>query len=186
MLVYPNYLTFARCFLQFSGSKHHYYSIFFACRPGPFRRRSLKRSFAIGRGIDESVGLSSRLLMCSRKTSRRTINQFGLRNSLALTLKYCRLAEAQGTLDFRYAGTAQIDDRETLVFERRLPYTNENGLWPDRLLVVHIDKQLRLPTLCQAYADDAKQVLLGSYKTSDIQLNVNLPDEIFTKKGIGL
>jgi len=122
----------------------------------------------------------------ARKSSRRTIDQFGFRNSLALTLKYCKLAQEQNILDFAFKGRSEVDGRETLVFERHLPYTDEDCKWPDRVLVVHIDKELLLPTLCVAYADDAKEKLLGEYKMTDIKLNPNLPDSAFTKKGMGL
>ncbi len=122
----------------------------------------------------------------ARKSSRRTIDQFGLRNSLALTLKYCKLASQQNILDFRYTGTGEVDGRSTLVFERHLPYTGEDSAWPDRALVVHMDKELLLPVLCTAYADDAKTKLLGEYKIGDIKLNQNLPDSTFSKEGMGL
>jgi len=122
----------------------------------------------------------------AKKSSRRTIDQFGFRNSLALTLKYCKLAEQKNILDFNYIGTENLAGRETLVFERHLPYTGENSEWPDRVLVVHIDKELLLPTLCVAYSDDAKQQLLGEYKMSDVKLNPSLPESAFTKKGMGL
>jgi len=122
----------------------------------------------------------------AKKSSRRTIDQFGFRNSLALTLKYCKLAQEQNILDFAFLGAGQVGGRETLVFERRLPYTGEDCVWPDRVLVVHIDKELLLPTLCVAYADDGKETLLGEYKMTDIKLNPNLPDSTFTKKGMGL
>lgn len=120
------------------------------------------------------------------KSSRRTIDQFGLRNSLMLTLKYCKLAKEKGVLDLKYVGNGKVNERETLVFERRLPYESENGQWPDRVLVVHLDKDLMFPTLCQAYADDAKKKLLGKYMMTDIKINVNLADSVFTKQGMGL
>jgi hypothetical protein len=122
----------------------------------------------------------------AHKSSRRTIDQFGLRNSLLLTLKYCKIAEKHNILDFKYTGKGKVKGRETLMFERRLPYTGEESKWPDRVLVVNIDKQLLLPTLCTAYADDHKKVLLGKYMISDIKLNVNLADSVFTKQGMGL
>ncbi len=122
----------------------------------------------------------------AKKTSRRTLGDFGLRNSLLLTLKYCKLAAEQGILDFRYVGNGEVDHRETLVFERRLPFTGDQTVWPDGLLVVHVDKELQLPTLCQAYTDDGKKQLLGSYMNTDIRLNANLPDKVFTKKGLGI
>jgi hypothetical protein len=121
----------------------------------------------------------------AKKSSRRTIDQFGLRNSLALVLKYCRMAQQQNMLKFEHVGAGQVNGRETLVFERRLPYTTEDGIWPDRVLVVHIDKELLLPTLCVAYADEKKQELLGKYMMTDVKLNPSLPDSVFTKTGMG-
>jgi len=122
----------------------------------------------------------------AQKASRRTIDQFGLRNSLRLTLKYCQLAKEKNILDFKYIGNSKIDGHETMVFERHLPYTGEGTVWPDRVLVIHIDKELLLPRLCTAYADDEKKVLLGKYKMSDIKLNIGLPESVFTKAGMGL
>jgi hypothetical protein len=121
------------------------------------------------------------------KSSRRTIDQFGLRNSLVLAVKYCRLAEEQKVpARLVYTGNGEVNGRETLVFERQLPYTGEDGPWPDRILLLHLDKELLLPTLCLCYADDAKSELLGKYMMTDIELNPSLPDSVFTKKGMGL
>ncbi|MBI4581460.1 MAG: DUF1571 domain-containing protein, partial [Planctomycetes bacterium] len=122
----------------------------------------------------------------ARKSSRRTINQFGLRNSLALVVKFCRLAQEKDRLRFEYVGKGEVNGRETLVFERRLPYAGEDGPWPDRVLVVHIDREDLTPSLCTAYADDDKKVLLGKYMMTDVKLNANLPDSVFTKEGMGL
>ncbi len=123
----------------------------------------------------------------AQKSSRRTIDQFGFRNSLSLILKYCKLAREQGVLEaFTCLGKDRVEGRETLVFERRLPYTGEDGFWPDRVLVVHIDRETLLPILCTAYADDARQVLLGRYMMTDVKLNPNLPDSVFTMQGMGL
>lgn len=122
----------------------------------------------------------------ARKSSRKMIDQFGARNSLLMTLQYCKLAKEQNVLRLEYKGVREVDGSETLLFERHLPYTTEGGTWPDRVLEVYMDKQLLLPVLCVAYADDAKQKLLGRYQLSDIKLNVNLPDSVFTKEGMGL
>lgn len=122
----------------------------------------------------------------AKRSSRRTIDQFGFRNSLSLTLKYAKLGRDQGVGSFEYTGASQVDGRETLVFERHLPFTGDESVWPDRVLVVHIDKEYLLPTLCQSYADDDKTQLLGHYQMSDIKLNLNLPDSTFTKEGMGL
>jgi hypothetical protein len=122
----------------------------------------------------------------AERSSRRTIDQFGLRNSIALILKYSRLAREQDVLRLLYAGNGMVDSRETLVFERHLPYEADGGPWPDRVLVIHMDRELLVPTLCLAYADDDREVLLGKYMLTDIKLNVNLPDSVFTKEGMGL
>jgi hypothetical protein len=120
------------------------------------------------------------------RSSRRTIDQFGLRNTLCLALKYAKLSKERGILDFEYKGRGDVNGRETLLFERHLPYAGEGGDWPDRVLLIHIDKEMLVPVLCLCYADDEQQVLLGKYMTTDIRLNVNLPDSVFTKEGMGL
>jgi len=120
------------------------------------------------------------------RSSRRTIDQFGLRNTLTLALKYAKLSRERGILDFKYKGKGDVDGRETLLFERHLPYAGEGGDWPDRVLVIHIDTEMLVPVLCLCYADDEQQVLLGKYMTTNIRLNANLPDSVFTKEGMGL
>jgi hypothetical protein len=120
------------------------------------------------------------------KSSRRTIDQFGLRNAMMLTAKFAKLSKGQGVLDFRFKGPGEVDGRPTLVFERHLPYTSDGGKWPDSLLVIHIDKEMLVPTLCLCYADEGQQILLGKYMTTNIRLNANLPDSVFTKEGMGL
>lgn len=124
----------------------------------------------------------------ARKTSRRTIDHFGLRNSMLLILKYCHEAREKNIADytFTYMGNGQVDGRDTLVFERFLPYNGQDSTWPDRILIVHIDRELLVPVLCKSYADDEREQLLGSYLLTDIRINVNLPDETFTMKGLGL
>ncbi len=120
------------------------------------------------------------------RTSRRTIDQFGFRNNILLILKYCAPARERGLLEFTYQGVRVVDGRSTLLFERRLPYTGERCEWPDRVLEVYVDRQLLVPTLCIAYADDAKRQLLGHYEYSDIKMNANLSESVFTKKGMGV
>jgi hypothetical protein len=123
----------------------------------------------------------------AKKSSRRTIDQFGVRSSMALTVKYVHLAREQEVPhSFEYKGQDKLAGRETFVFERHLPYESEGGLWPDRALVVHVDQELMLPVRVEAYADDAKKVLLGRYETREIKLNANLPNSTFTKQGMGL
>ncbi len=146
--------------------------------------------------IVEPEGAIARLLVRSipwpihgtdaKKASRRMIDQFGFGNTLRLILKYSELAASRGELGLRYLGTSQVDGRSTYVLERRLPYAGEAGMYPDRVLIVHLDKEWLLPTECFCFADDAKQELLGHYKLTDVKLNVGLSDDDFTKEANGL
>ncbi len=47
-----------------------------------------------------------------------------------------------------------IGGRPTYVFERWLPYTEPDDPYPDRLLEIHVDRELLLVTACFAYSDD--------------------------------
>lgn len=106
--------------------------------------------------------------------SRRSIDQFGFRNSLDLIIKYCEKAKGDPAFSLRYLGEGSLDDRPSYVFERRLPYTVEGGPYPDRVLLVYIDHEWLVPTGCLAYADHQRQELLGSYLLTDVQFNTGL------------
>lgn len=121
----------------------------------------------------------------ARKSSRRTIDLFGVRNTLVLTLKYANLTREKGLLDLTFKGESELAGRPTLVFERHLPYTGEDGPWPDRVQVLHLDRETLLPALSASYADDDQKILLGRYQWSDVKLNPTLPDSVFTKEGMG-
>lgn len=114
-----------------------------------------------------------------RKAARRTIDQFGFKNTIDLIIKYCEIAQGDPGYELRYVGHGTVDGRSTYVLERRLPYTEPNKPYPDRLLVIHIDREWLLPTACYTYADEAREELLGSYVTTSVELNVGLTDEDF-------
>ncbi len=118
----------------------------------------------------------------ARKAGRRQIDQFGFLNSLRLILRYCEIGAKRNELEVKYVGEGAIGGRPTWVIERRLPYTNDDGLYPDRVLVVHIDQEYLMPTCCISYADEAKTKLLGKYVTTDIKFNVGLTDRDFSRK----
>ena len=118
--------------------------------------------------------------------SRRPIDQFGFENALQLILEYCYLSRDNGGLDLRYVGPGRIDNRDTYVLERTLPYDGSDGQYPDRKLVIHLDQQWLLPTACYCYADDQKQELLASYTYHNVHLNVGLTDQDFTRHANGL
>jgi len=117
--------------------------------------------------------------------SRLTIDQFGFENGLALILKYARLASDEGAPALRYAGVGTVGERPTHVVERRLPYRNGEATYPDRTLIVHLDRERLIPLAIHCYADDTKQELLASYVFSDVRLNVGLTDEDFLPRGNG-
>ena len=48
-----------------------------------------------------------------------------------------------------------------------------------------MDQEMLLPVLCLAYADDERKILLGHYEITNVKLNPNLPDSVFTKEGMG-
>ena len=115
----------------------------------------------------------------ANKESRRTISQFGFANTLDLIIRYSQKSYEEGTLDLRYVGRGSINDRPTLVFERRLPYTGQEKPYPARLLEYHIDREWLLPTGCFSYADDHGNELLGRYLLTDAQFNQGFTDKDF-------
>ncbi len=120
----------------------------------------------------------------AEREARRTIDQFGFKNSLGLIIKYCVQAQAEGKLGLAFVGDGSINGRPTYVFERRLPYTGEEERYPDRLLVVHIDKEWLLPTGCFSYADDDGENLLGRYLLTEAEFNLGFEDADFNAKNI--
>ncbi len=121
----------------------------------------------------------------AKKASRRTIDQFGFGRTLDLVLQYSRKAQQEGVLCLKYVGTGQVDGRPTYVLERMLPYNGSEEPYPDRVLVLHIDQEHLLPTACYSYADEKREVLLGSYVFRDVHLNNGYEDKDFDPEYIG-
>lgn len=119
----------------------------------------------------------------AKRAARRRIDQFGFANSLRLIIRYCDLSARHNELDLKYVGDSVVGERPTYVIERRLPYTGENGAYPDHLLIVDLDKETLLPLSCISYADEAKTILLGRYVLTDVKFNVGLTDGDFAMKG---
>jgi len=114
-----------------------------------------------------------------RAASRRSIDQFGFKTTLDLILQYCETARGDPAFDLRFVGGGELDHRPCYVFERRLPYGDAAGVYPDRLLVIYVDREWLVPTGCFAYADEAGQRPLGTYVTTDVKFNVGLTDADF-------
>ena len=121
----------------------------------------------------------------AKKASRRTIDQFGFGKSLDLILHYSQKAQDEGMLQLEYVGEGKVDDRPTYMFERKLPYNGDETVYPDGLLVVHVDQEYLLPTACYSYADQQKKELLGKYVYEDVKLNVGYDDKDFDPEVIG-
>ncbi|MCP4589676.1 MAG: DUF1571 domain-containing protein [bacterium] len=118
------------------------------------------------------------------REARRAIDQFGFRNTLGLILEYSEKAQAEGVLDLEFVGKGSIDGRSTFVFERRLPYNGDETVYPDRLLVVHVDQEWLLPTGCFSYADDDGAELLGRYLLTSAEFNLGYGDADFDAEQI--
>jgi len=115
----------------------------------------------------------------AKAASRRTLNQFGFRQTLDLIIKYAKRGRDNGDLQLEYVGEGTIDNRPTYVFERRLPFNGQEEPYPDRLLRYHIDQKWLVPIACFSYADRSGNDLLGSYVFSDVRFNVGLGDDDF-------
>lgn len=111
--------------------------------------------------------------------SRRTIDQFGFKNTLDLIIQYSEQARAEATLVLNFKGIETFRDRKCFVFDRLLPYTGETGRYPDRRLLVYIDHEWRVPIGVLTYADDKGRDLLGRYEFSDLKFNIGLTDRDF-------
>jgi len=121
----------------------------------------------------------------AKKSARRTIDQFGFRNSLDLIIHFSEKAKQAGSLELDYVGRGQVEGRPTFVFDRRLPYTGEDEPYPDRLLRIHIDREWLVPTCCLSYADDDANELLGKYVLKDVDMNPGYGDSDFDPDTIG-
>jgi hypothetical protein len=115
----------------------------------------------------------------------RAVDMFGFVNMLERIVTISTQASRRGDLTLTYRGKSRIADRDTYLFERTLPYSGPNGGYPDRVLLVHLDRALRVPVGMFSYADDDRTQLISSYVISDIVLNPGLTDTVFSKESNG-
>lgn len=115
----------------------------------------------------------------AKRASRRSLDQFGFRNTLDLVIHFADLGRERGVGELTYVGEGALDDRPTFVFDRRLPYDGDEDPYPDAFLRFHIDQEMLVPTGTFSYADAEGRVLLGSYVLTDVRLNVGLGDDDF-------
>ncbi|MFO0972604.1 MAG: DUF1571 domain-containing protein [Phycisphaerae bacterium] len=149
------------------------------------REQAMCQPGAIARLIVKSLKQPIRGSL-AQQSSRRCIDEFGFARGLDLLITYCRMARDRGELDLRYVGTSEIDGRPTWVVERRLPYAGPEGRYPDRIAVVHIDQQWRVPVSVHCFADDARTLLLGRYDYADVVMGVGHGENVFDPKSYGM
>jgi hypothetical protein len=121
----------------------------------------------------------------AKAQSRRTIDKFGFGNALKLIIDYAAAAVQTGQGSLVYAGQGELEGRPTWILKRTLPYTADGGDWPDRILIVHIDREWLLPIACYTYADDAQETMLAKYEFSNVRLNTGLTPKDFDAQANG-
>lgn len=121
----------------------------------------------------------------AKAVARRSIDQFGFANTLRLLIKYSAIAQSRDELQLTYEGRSELTGRPTLVFKRILPYTGDDGEYPDLLALVHLDQETHLPIGVFTWGDVDKQDFLGSYETRDINLNQGFDADAFSKEANG-
>lgn len=114
----------------------------------------------------------------TKKTSRRSIDEFGFKAMFELLARTNARARERGILDFRFDSEGEVDGRPTLVFRRLLPESLV-GEFPDARMVMHLDREWLLPVSIYSYADHAGKKLLGSYVMTQVKLNPGLDDADF-------
>lgn len=124
----------------------------------------------------------------AKLSSRRMIDEFGFRRALDLLIKYCEIARSRNELSLEFKGETHFDGRPVWLVRRQLPYTNEDGLYPDCVAEIYIDQELHVPVAVYCYSDrEAKpQNLLGKYEYRAVRFNAGLKEADFEPATYGM
>ncbi len=124
----------------------------------------------------------------AKKTARRSIDEFGFKRTLDLLIKYCEMARDRGEMSLEFRGETRFDGRPVWVLLRRLAYTGEKGIYPDRTAEIYVDKEYHIAIAVYCYSDDAKlpQNLLGKYEYRDITFDLGLTEADFAPATYGM
>lgn len=114
-----------------------------------------------------------------QKSSSRSVDQFGFRKTLERAIQLCEQAKGDPAFSLKYAGRGDYEGRAQYILERRLPYSEGGGTFPDRLAIFFIDVEWLTPTAVWSYADEQKQRALGEFITTDVEFNVGFTDADF-------
>ncbi len=120
----------------------------------------------------------------ARRSSRHFIDEFGFERTLQAFIKYCRRAAQRGELELEFKGENDFGGRPVWLVRRQLPYTPGDGVYPDRLADMYIDKEHEVPVAIYCYSDDDRKPrnLLGKYEFSNIRFDVRLTEADFEPK----
>ncbi len=124
----------------------------------------------------------------AKRTSRRSMDEFGFERALDLLIKYCQIASERGELKLEFKGESHFDGRPVWVIRRALPYTAEGGRYPDRFANIYLDKAYLVPVAVYCYsADDSDPLnLLGKYEYRNVRFSPGLTDKDFDPVTYGM
>jgi hypothetical protein len=124
----------------------------------------------------------------AKLSSRRFVDEFGFTRALDLLIKYCERAKEQGVLRLEFCGESRFDGRPVWVLRRFLPYTGEDGAYPDKLAEIFIDKEYQIPVAVYCFSSDYKDPknLLGKYEYRNIKLHAGLSEADFDPATYGM
>jgi hypothetical protein len=112
----------------------------------------------------------------ARKASRYPVDQFGFHATLRRINRINERFGSTGEVQWSHGGQGTIDGRPTIKLVRLLPYDEKRHKYPDARLVVHLDEQWLAPVAVYSYADQQGRRLLGSYISTNIELNPEVRD----------
>jgi len=122
----------------------------------------------------------------AKKAGRRFIDQFGFERGLELLVRFSQMAADEGTLTLEYQGQGEFKGRPVWLIKRLLPYTDDNGVYPDRLALIYIDQEWGVPIAIHTFRSDAPipEELLGKYEYTDVKFDAKLTDADFDPDSI--
>lgn len=124
----------------------------------------------------------------AKRSSRRAIDEFGFVRALDLLIKYCEIARDRNELKLEFRGESHFDGRPVWLIRRQLPYTGEDGRYPDQIAEIYIDQEFHVPIAVYCYSDsEAKpESLLGKYEYRGVRFNTNLTEADFEPATYGM
>ncbi len=124
----------------------------------------------------------------AQRTSRRSIDEFGFRRALDLLVLYSERAHERNELSLEFIGETSFDGRSVWLIRRHLPYTGEDGEYPDRVADIYLDRELHIPIAVHCFADDRcrPEDLLGKYEYRSVRFGQGLTDRDFDPATYGM